>query len=240
MRCVFIRRLDPVSSSPFINGHWSTNCARPALRVQCQLPLSVHYDGVIVGDFMADLIVEGKVMIELKANQALVLANEAQLVNYLTATGIEIGLLINFGAQRLEFKRKTRVYRPKTSRQERSSREILSSNSIRLQTGLTGCTGSKSKKLAARTSFSVGMEKLLRRHSSGRTAASCIEEKLMEGVIGCVSRLATNHPANPVRNWLHRHRIHPRDPSRRQGELFFRALQLADSRHFFKQTRSQK
>jgi GxxExxY protein len=58
------------------------------------------------------------VMIELKANQALVLANEAQLVNYLTAIGIEIGLLINFGAQRLEFKRKTRVYRPKKSWQE--------------------------------------------------------------------------------------------------------------------------
>ena len=71
-----------------------------------------------MGEFMADLIVEGKVMIELKANQARVLANEAQLVNYLTATGIEIGLLINFGAQRLEFKRKTRVYRPKTSRQQ--------------------------------------------------------------------------------------------------------------------------
>ncbi len=91
---------------------------KTGLRVECQLPLSVHYDGVIVGDFMADLIVEGKVMIELKANQALVLANEAQLVNYLTATRIEIGLLINFGAPRLEFKRKTRTYRPKTSRQE--------------------------------------------------------------------------------------------------------------------------
>jgi GxxExxY protein len=91
---------------------------KSGLRVECQLPLSVHYDGVIVGDFMADLIVEGKVMIELKANQALVLANEAQLVNYLTAIEIEIGLLINFGAQFLEFKRKTRTYRPKTSRQE--------------------------------------------------------------------------------------------------------------------------
>jgi GxxExxY protein len=90
---------------------------KSGLRVECQLPLSVHYDGVIVGDFMADLIVEGKVMIELKANQALVVANEAQLVNYLTATRIEVGLLINFGAQLLEFKRKTRTYRPKTSRQ---------------------------------------------------------------------------------------------------------------------------
>ena len=91
---------------------------KAGVQAECQLPLSVHYDGVIVGDFMADLIAEGKVMIELKANQALVLANEAQFVNYLTATRIEIGLLINFGAQRLEFKRKTRVYRPKTSRQE--------------------------------------------------------------------------------------------------------------------------
>ena len=87
---------------------------KTGLQVECQKQVSVYYDGVIVGDFIADLIVEGKVMIELKANQALVLANEAQLVNYLTATGIEIGLLINFGAQRLEFKRKTRVYRPKT------------------------------------------------------------------------------------------------------------------------------
>jgi GxxExxY protein len=90
---------------------------KSGLQVECQKPVSVHYDGVIVGDFMADLIVEGKVMIELKANQALVVANEAQLVNYLTATRIEVGLLINFGAQLLEFKRKTRTYRPKTSRQ---------------------------------------------------------------------------------------------------------------------------
>ena len=52
-------------------------------------------------------------MLELKANQTLVPPNEAQLVNYLTATGIEIGLLLNFGAGRLEFKRKTRTYRPK-------------------------------------------------------------------------------------------------------------------------------
>jgi GxxExxY protein len=90
---------------------------KSGLQVECQKPVSVHYDGVIMGDFMADLIVEGKVMIELKANQALVVANEAQLVNYLTATRIEVGLLINFGAQLLEFKRKTRTYRPKTSRQ---------------------------------------------------------------------------------------------------------------------------
>ncbi len=91
---------------------------KTGLQVECQKPVLVHYDGVIVGDFTADLIVEGKVMIELKANQALVVANEAQLVNYLAATRVEVGLLINFGAQRLEFKRKTRTYRPKTPQQD--------------------------------------------------------------------------------------------------------------------------
>ena len=55
---------------------------------------------------------------ELKANQALASANEVQLVNYLTATGIEIGLLLNFGAARLEFRRKTRTYRPKRRGQD--------------------------------------------------------------------------------------------------------------------------
>jgi len=52
-------------------------------------------------------------MLELKSIQALVLAHEVQLVNYLTATGIELGLLLNFGRERLELKRKTRTYRPK-------------------------------------------------------------------------------------------------------------------------------
>jgi GxxExxY protein len=91
---------------------------KAGLQVECQKPISVYYDGMIVGDFLADSVVEGKVIIELKANQALVSANEAQLVNYLTATRLEVGLPINFGAQRLEFKRKTRTYRPTKSRQE--------------------------------------------------------------------------------------------------------------------------
>ena len=52
-------------------------------------------------------------MVEEKATQVIIPANEVQLVNYLAATGIEIGLLLNYGAERLEFKRKTRTYRPK-------------------------------------------------------------------------------------------------------------------------------
>jgi GxxExxY protein len=86
---------------------------KAGLKVEAQKFITVSYDGVVVGDFSADMLVEGRVMVELKANQALAVANEVQLVNYLTATGIEIGLLLNFGGERLEFKRKTRKYRPK-------------------------------------------------------------------------------------------------------------------------------
>jgi GxxExxY protein len=86
---------------------------KAGLKVECERPITVHYDGIVVGDFSADMLVEGRVILELKANQALVPAHEVQLVNYLTATGIEIGLLLNFGAERLEFKRKARTYRPK-------------------------------------------------------------------------------------------------------------------------------
>jgi len=95
------------------------------LKVECEKPIAVQYDGVNVGDFSADMLVEDKVILELKANQVLVLANEVQLVNYLTATGIEIGLLLNFGAQRLEFKRKSRTYRPKSKRQDEQDKQDL-------------------------------------------------------------------------------------------------------------------
>lgn len=91
---------------------------KAGLNLECEKPITVRYDGVVVGDFAADMLVEDRVMLELKANQALVPANEVRLVNYLTATGIEVGLLLNFGAERLEFKRKTRTYRPKKNRQD--------------------------------------------------------------------------------------------------------------------------
>jgi GxxExxY protein len=80
--------------------------------------ITVKYDGLVVGEFSADKLVEEKVIVEEKAIQALAQAHEVQLVNYLTATGIEIGLLLNFGAQRLEYKRKNRTYRKKQSPKE--------------------------------------------------------------------------------------------------------------------------
>ncbi len=90
---------------------------KAGLNVSCERPVTVHYDGIVVGDFSADTLVEEKVLVELKANQALVPANEVQLVNYLTATAIEIGLLVNFGADSLQFKRKTRTYRARQAPQ---------------------------------------------------------------------------------------------------------------------------
>jgi GxxExxY protein len=81
------------------------------LKVECEKPITVKYSGVVVGEFSADKLVEEKVIVEEKAVQALAPAHEVQLVNYLTATGIEIGLLLNFGAPRLEYKHKSRTYR---------------------------------------------------------------------------------------------------------------------------------
>jgi len=80
------------------------------LAVVCGHKIEVSYDGVCVGDFVADMLVEGLVLIENKAVRTIVPVHEVQLVNYLTATGIEVGLLLNFGGKRLEFKRRTRGF----------------------------------------------------------------------------------------------------------------------------------
>ena len=69
-----------------------------------QAEVPVHFKGCLVGKYIADLIVEGKVIIELKAVRALSSTHEAQLINLLKATGLEVGLLLNFGP-RPEFRR---------------------------------------------------------------------------------------------------------------------------------------
>jgi GxxExxY protein len=79
------------------------------LKVDAQKPITVHYYEQIVGIFAADLLVNDSLILELKANQLLIKAHEVQLVNYLVATGIDEGLLLNFGAERLEYKKKFRL-----------------------------------------------------------------------------------------------------------------------------------
>ena len=81
------------------------------LKADKEVPINVHYNDIVVGEFRADIIVENSVIIELKATQHLLPTHEAQLVNYLTATDIEHGLLINFGSEKIEIKRKYKTYK---------------------------------------------------------------------------------------------------------------------------------
>ncbi len=76
--------------------------------VDCERRLTVRYRGCAVGVFVPDLIVEERVIVEIKAVERLVAAHEAQLVNYLKTTGIETGLLLNFGTLSLQVRRKFR------------------------------------------------------------------------------------------------------------------------------------
>ena len=80
------------------------------LSVECQKPIKVFFREKPVGDYFADLLVEEKVVVELKVVKALVPEHAAQTINYLNATGIQVGLLINFGRPTLEFKRFTRIH----------------------------------------------------------------------------------------------------------------------------------
>jgi GxxExxY protein len=74
------------------------------IKVQQQLPLAVWFRAHRVGDFKADMLADDKVLLELKAARTIDLAHEKQLLNYLRATDIEVGLLLNFG-NKPEFRR---------------------------------------------------------------------------------------------------------------------------------------
>jgi len=78
------------------------------LTVEQQAPITVRYENKTVGEFVADLLVEDCVIVELKSARQLTKAHEAQLVNYLVATGTPVGLLINFGEKGVEVRRKVR------------------------------------------------------------------------------------------------------------------------------------
>ena len=79
--------------------------------VETEVPFNVYYKGHVIGSYRADMIVDRRVVVELKAINAIVPFNEVQLVNYLTATGIDDGILINFGAERIEIRHRTRIYK---------------------------------------------------------------------------------------------------------------------------------
>ena len=75
------------------------------MKVEQQKPIEVYYDGQIVGEYFCDLLVENKVVVELKSVERIEKIHEVQVVNYLHATNKELGLLINFGKS-VEVKRK--------------------------------------------------------------------------------------------------------------------------------------
>jgi GxxExxY protein len=83
---------------------------KAGLIVESGTALPVYFEGDVVGTFETDIIVEGRLLLELKAVSALISAHEVQLVNYLTATKIDVGLLLNFGSKSMEIKRRTRGY----------------------------------------------------------------------------------------------------------------------------------
>jgi len=78
---------------------------RQGLKVKNQVPITVSYKGEVVGDYTADLLVEDQVIVELKTVENLDRAHEAQLLNYLKATGHNVGLLVNFKHKKADIKR---------------------------------------------------------------------------------------------------------------------------------------
>jgi GxxExxY protein len=78
---------------------------KSGLQVAVQYPVNVYYDGQVVGEYFADLLVDERIIVELKAVRRLAPEHEAQLLNYLNATHYEVGLLLNFGIE-AEMKRK--------------------------------------------------------------------------------------------------------------------------------------
>ena len=82
---------------------------KAGLTAQSQAPIMVRYAGEVVGEFVADIVVEDTIIVELKSVRRTLLAHEIQVVNYLVATGKPVGLLLNFGERKVEVKRKVKV-----------------------------------------------------------------------------------------------------------------------------------
>ncbi len=84
---------------------------KEGIKVESRAAIVVRYDDEVVGAFVADIVVEGTIIVELKSVRRMALSHEIQLVNYLVATGKNVGLLLNFGQRKVEVKRKVRRLR---------------------------------------------------------------------------------------------------------------------------------
>lgn len=80
-------------------------CNLRNIAVETQKEIKISYKGETIGSYFADILVDSQIIVELKAVPAILPVHEAQLLNYLKTTGIKLGLLVNFGCKKVEYKR---------------------------------------------------------------------------------------------------------------------------------------
>ncbi len=78
---------------------------RDGITAKQQAPITVYFEGENVGEYFADILVENKIVLELKSGEKIVDAHRAQTLNYLKATGLNLAIILNFGKERLEYER---------------------------------------------------------------------------------------------------------------------------------------
>ncbi len=78
---------------------------REGIHAKQQVPIAVYFEGEAVGDYCADILVEDKIILELKSGEGIINAHRSQALNYLKATGFRLAILLNFGKEGLEYER---------------------------------------------------------------------------------------------------------------------------------------
>lgn len=78
---------------------------REEIKAEQQAPITVYFDGEVVGDYYADILVEDKIILEIKSVEKIIDAHRAQALNYLKATGLRLAIILDFGKEKLEYER---------------------------------------------------------------------------------------------------------------------------------------
>ncbi len=78
---------------------------KKGIKVKQQAPIKVYFEGEIVGEYFADILVEDKIILELKVMEKIIGVHKAQALNYLKATGLRLAIILNFGKEKLEYER---------------------------------------------------------------------------------------------------------------------------------------
>ena len=78
---------------------------REGIKAEQQVPIKVYFEGKVVGNYVADILIENKIILELKSVERIINVHKAQVLNYLTATGVHLGIILNFGKEELTFER---------------------------------------------------------------------------------------------------------------------------------------